>query len=239
MQISEGLDSTDAAAGQKLISDAQSKLSDIVGADKADETVKMMTSWSKQLNVPTTAFDQKSWDIATLLTNVRGATSQSVSTDPVFDVVVNKVKKYQRHKAMLITGSVVESTCAVASLLAPGMMIPVGVELFNGSFVASTGGCESTKLVNELYLAKSMESRWKRLNEESQLAMTGYQSGLQKKSPTLMACSESILCQLVGAQNTKKILGQLILPDDQAAEATALAAKDNSASADDAARRLR
>jgi hypothetical protein len=222
LQISEGLDSADRIAGQKLIDDAQKNLTGLVGADKADETIKAMTAWSKQLSLPSTAFDPKPWDVASLQQNVRSVTSECIQKDPVFDQVIAKVKKYKRGKAMMITGSVAESALSVGALIAPGFGLPFAVEGVFGGFVASTGGNESTKLLNELYFAKDMESRWKRLNEESQLSMTAYQSALQKKSPTMLACSESLMCQMVGPIYTRKVLGQLVLPDDVTAEATAI-----------------
>ena len=215
LEISQGLDSQDKAQGALMIEAAHLQLSDLLGEDKAAETVKMMTDWSKELSVPASAYEQPHWDVATVQQNVRVATGTSVAQDPVFATVVKKLKRYNRGKVMSAIGSAVESTCAIASFAAPGYLIPFAIQSVDGAFVVATGGSEETKMLNELYYAKRMESRWKRLNEESQLALTAYEMAIDKRSPTMLACAESIMQQLCGVDNAKVILGQQIVPASQ------------------------
>ena len=217
LQISQGIDTEDKLQGALLIENARLKLAALLGDEKASETVKTVTDWSKEISVPAAAYEQPQWDVGPVQQNVRVATGTSVARDPVFAAVVTKLKKYNRGKFMTSVGSAVESTCAIGSFMAPGFLIPFAVDAANGAFVVATGGTEETKMLNELYYAKRMESRWKRLNEESQLALTAYEMAIAKKSPALMACAESIMQQLCGADNTKVILGQQVLPPCQPA----------------------
>lgn len=211
LQISEALDCQDKDRSHRLLSDATDKLTKLVGEQKTKETLSMMSDWSQGLHLPETAFAQQRWDVGTLEHNVRQATSMAVSADPVFEIVKKKVEKYNRKKTMTAVGSLVESGCAIGSFLSPGLLIPLAVECANASFVTGTGGSEETKMVNEMYYAKRMESRWMRLNAESQLALTSYQMALQNKQPTLLACSETILQDLVGPSKSKTLLGQSVL----------------------------
>jgi hypothetical protein len=211
LQISEALDCSDKQRGAALLADASDKLVKLVGPDKASETLRMMSDWSKGLNVTADKFTQSPWDVATLHQNVGNATSLAVQSDPVFENVVEKLKKFNRSKAMSAVGTAVEVASSAGELLAPGFAIPVGVDAAQALFVTCTGGTEETKMMNEMWYAKKMESRWKRLREESEMSLAAYEQALQKKQPTLLACSESILNDLVGSDKTKRLLGQSIL----------------------------
>jgi hypothetical protein len=212
LQIAMGLDAADAADRTRMISDGQTRLKGLVGDDMASKTVGALTDWSKDLEIPASAYNQPLWDVDKFQENLHDCTQTSVHTDPALHNVVKKIKKYDRSKGAVLASGAVEATITVAALAAPGFFAPAGFELINGAFIAGTGGNEDTKLVNEMYFAKAIESRWRRLHEESQMALQNYQNALRTKSPTLLAASEAVLQQLIGPDRTTKVLGQSVLP---------------------------
>lgn len=211
LQIAMALDTQDPDRRQRLLDKGYAKLKELTGEETARKTLETLTAWSKSLEVPEQAFKQSTWDVDQFQENLHGCTSMAVHSDPIVRSVVKKIKKYNRSKAMVGFSSLVEAGTDVATLLAPGFAIPAAVQMAQSAFVTSTGGTEETKLVTEMYYAKTIESRWKRLNEENQLALTNYETALRTKSPTLMACSEAVLQNLIGADRVQKVLGQTVL----------------------------
>lgn len=77
----------------------------------------------------------------------------------------------------------------------------------------ATGGPESCKLLKELYLDKRFESRCKVISEEAHMAIDNYQMALMTRNPVLLACSESLLGQMIGEMGVKEIMGTALLSE--------------------------
>lgn len=211
LQIAMGLDCSDKARSDEMIATGYKNLKDLVGDEQATKTLNTLTGWSRDLAVSKDVYNQPAWDVASFQKNVRNVTAISLHSDSAVASVLKNVKKYNKSKAACALSSVVNIGCSMGTLFAPGLLIPMATEMAQSSFIATTGGNEDTKLLSELYYAKTLESRWKSINEEAQLALTNYQLAIQTHSPTLMAASETVLNELVGSEKTTKILGQSFL----------------------------
>jgi hypothetical protein len=98
----------------------------------------------------------------------------------------------------------------------------------------ATGGPEQCKLLKELYLDKRFESRWKVLNEEAHLAVDNYQVAVLTRNPVLLACAESVVCQMSSPDTVTRVFGTrivsdtLVPPDSEVDPGTAVAASRDS-----------
>ena len=211
LQIAMGLDCADKTRSDAMIATGYKNLKDLVGDEQATKTLNTLTGWSRDLAISKDVYNQPSWDVASFQKNVRNVTAISLRSDAGVAAVLKNVKKYNKGKVACAVSSMVNIGCSIGTLFAPGLLIPMATEMAQSSFIATTGGNEDTKLLNELYYAKALESRWKSINEESQLALTNYQLAVQTHSPTLMAASETVLNELVGSDKATKILGQSYL----------------------------
>jgi len=211
LEIAMGLDEPDADKRQHMLDIGYNKLKDLLGEDGAKSSLTKITAWSKQLEIPQSAYQAPVWDVNDFQSKVHACMAVSMQTDPNMQDIVKKVKKFHRSKAAIVMSGALESALEVASIGAPGFVGPIATEVAHAVFVASTGGSEPTKIINQMYYAKSVESRYKRLNDETQMALMNHQTAIRTKSPTLMACSEAILSQLIGADRISEVLGQTVL----------------------------
>ena len=207
LQIAMGLDVKDKQKSDEMVRSGMDDLKELVGEDEASRMLHTMQAWQQDLSVADSVYSRDPWDVKTVQKNIHNTTAYAFLGDPVITEVVNKVKKFNKGKAMMALSSLIEGGTAMATLLSPGLAFPILAEMTNAGFVTGTGGAEETKLVQQMYYAKRIESRWKRTNEEAQLAVTNYDRAVQTKSPTLLACSESVLQNLIGAKNTAKVVG--------------------------------
>ena len=70
----------------------------------------------------------------------------------------------------------------------------------------STGGPEENKILKELYYGRRLEIRRKRINDETELALTNYQKALMTHNGPQLAMSEVVLAQLVGPEKITTVL---------------------------------
>lgn len=210
LQIAMGLDTADPSRRKALLDSGYEKLKAQVGETKATQALDNLKNWSKDIDLPTSAYAQPEWDVTKFQKTLHECTAVSMDADPKVSTILKKVKKYNYSKKMMGTSMAVMGLTEATALLAPGLFAPVAASLINSAFVSSTGGTEPSKMVNELYYAKAIESRWKRLNEETQMALSNYQLAVRTKSPTLLATSEAVLQQLIGSERVSQALGQSV-----------------------------
>jgi hypothetical protein len=211
LEVAMGLDEKNADARQHMLDSGYNKLKDLLGEEEARTSLAKITAWSKQLDVPQSAYQAPLWDVSDFQSKVKECMHVSMETDANLHDVVKKVKKYHKSKAAVAISGLVESALEVASVAGPGFVAPVATEVAHGVFIAATGGSEPTKMENEMFYCKSIESRCKRLNDETNLALMNHENAVRTKSPTLMACSEAVLSQLIGADRVAGVLGQSVL----------------------------
>ncbi|MCC7529429.1 MAG: hypothetical protein IT342_12970 [Candidatus Melainabacteria bacterium] len=111
----------------------------------------------------------------------------------------------------MVTSQVLQTGLGVAALT-PSFIGP-GAKVALLSYVMATGGPESCKLLKELYLDKRFESRCKVISEEAHMAIDNYQIAVMTRNPVLLACSESLLGQMIGEMGVKEIMGTALLSE--------------------------
>jgi hypothetical protein len=218
LEIAMGLDEQDPLRRGEMIDKGLAGLTKLIGEPEAQTVLQDLTAWSMNLSVQPHAYEQQRWDVKRFQETLRGVTARSMNSDPVTNEIIKKVEKYNPGKIKMALSRAIQMGTTAATICAPGLATPLVSEFLNATFVAGTGGCESTKLVNELYYAKRLESRWKRINEETQMALTNHQLALAHKSPTVLATTEAILQQLVGDEGVSNVLDKRVLAADKTAE---------------------
>lgn len=138
-----------------------------------------------------------------------------MNSDPVVNDMVKHLRKYDRSSAANKAYGAANAVACLAEVASPGLAIPFGIEVARESMVQSNGGSEPKKLLRELYYDKRIESRYRTINEESQLAITDYQLAIIHHNPIMLACAESVLSQLVGSECITDVLDTSIFHPQQ------------------------
>ena len=209
LQLAMAVGTPDKQRREELTKSALNSLTELVGKDGASAALQKVQSWSKDIRVPEQLYGTaNSWDVDFFRDKLKDATKLGMEGDPVIVELKKRLQKYN-HKTMAsrVGSKVVTGGLDLCSWIAPGFMIPIACEVANATYVMSTGGPEESKLIKELYYDKRVESRYRTINEEAQIALTQYQNALNVKNPVLLVCSESVLTQLVGAENIGTVLG--------------------------------
>jgi len=212
MQLAMAVGTKDAVQRDEAVSNAVASLSKLVGPQRAQLALSRLDEWGK-LQFPDSAFrSAPAWDVETYQQKTRLVTKLAMDGDPVMQEIVNHLKKYNHQtRAGRISGHAVPAALSIASFATPGYVIPAALELIEAGYIMATGGTEESKLVKELYYDKRVESRYRTLNEEAQLALAQYQNAVNLKNPALVVCCESVLTQLVGPENLPQVLGRTLL----------------------------
>lgn len=207
LQLAMGLGMQDKERGKEILEAGMKSLTDLVGEEEANASLELMTAWQRDMIVPDEVFEQKVWDVSQKLEKHKLIVETSLDEDPVVREIKRRIHKYNhKSKFSMVTSHVVQTTLGVASLT-PSFVGPAA-KLALLTYVMSTGGPESCKLLKELYLDKRFESRCKIINEEAHIALDNYQLALLTRNPVLLCCSESILGQMVGEQTLKELFGK-------------------------------
>lgn len=210
MQLAMGMGMADRARGNEISGTAIASLKGLVGDEEAEKTFQMLSTWSKDLNVPESVYKQDVWDITQKRDKLKYVMETSLESDPVIHEITKRIHKYNhKSKFARVSSSVIQTTLAVGALT-PTFIGPAA-KLALLSFVMATGGPESCKLMKELYLDKRFESRWKVVNEEAHMALENYQVALLTRNPVLLACSESLVGQMTGPEHVKPVFGTSLL----------------------------
>lgn len=211
-QMAMGIGMQDRGRGQEITDAGIKSLRELVGEEEAEKTVKMLTGFQENFAVPESVYEQKIWDVAQKQTKQNQIFKASIEEDPVVKEIKKRVHKYN-HKSRLsmVTSQVVQTGLGIAALT-PSFIGP-GAKVALLSYVMATGGPESCKLLKELYLDKRFESRCKVIGEEAHMAIDNYQIALMTRNPVLLACSESLLGQMIGEMGVKEIMGTALLSE--------------------------
>lgn len=209
MQLAMAMGIRDTARREQAVDKAMESLTNLVGKNKADMAMQQMQRWSKEVKVPTAVYGTvETWDVDFFQTKLKEVTKVAMDGDPVMKEVIDRLQKYNHMStAKRASGKLVEGGLNLASWAAPGLVIPLAIEVVNAAYIMATGGPEESKLVKELYYDKRVESRYRTINEEAQLALTQYQNALNARNPVLLVTSESVLSQLVGPESIQEVLG--------------------------------
>lgn len=229
MQIAQGLGMSDKVRGAQVIATGVNSLKALVGDQEADKTVQMLKQWNRDVKVPGYVYSQPTWDVGAYQEKLNAVTEMAMLGDPVVAEVLKRLRNYHEHSgAGKATHTLVNGGLGIATFLTPGFIIPIAVEMLRGGYLLSSGGTEEAKLVKEIYYDKRIESRWRTINAESQLALSQYQMALLQRNPMLLACSESVLSQLIGSGSIPKVLGRSVLAHKSTGAPVQTAAKHTS-----------
>ncbi len=208
MQIAMALGLKDEERSKSTIDQAMTDLTSMVGQEDSDRVLELLTSWKGQVDIPDSVYQKRTLDMAAY-TQMLGEISQKASdTDPIIAALSSKVKKLNHGRLFNMTSSMVESTLSSATLLAVTPAVSVGAEALNTAFVMAIGGPEENKLLKELYISRRLELRRKRISDELNLGLMGYQTGMLTHNSLLIASSEAVLGGLVGPEALAKFLGR-------------------------------
>jgi len=211
-QVAMGIGMTDRQRGEEIVDAGMKSLKELVGDEEAERTAKMLADFRDNFEVPESMYEQKIWDVAQKQAKQNQIFQASIEEDPVVKEIKKRVHKYN-HKSRLsmVTSQVLQTGLGVAALT-PSFIGP-GAKMALLSYVMATGGPESCKLLKELYLDKRFESRCKVISEEAHMAIDNYQIALMTRNPVLLACSESLLGQMIGEMGVKEIMGTALLSE--------------------------
>jgi hypothetical protein len=197
MQVCYALGIDDPQKRDKSLASGRAALIEMVGEDKADETIKLLSNWSNDVHVNPDSFNRDQLDILEMEDSTKNLIAFGLEGDSVVKEIKDKLHKYNRHsKFASATAKVVNTTLSVV-MLSPTILSPAA-QAAQLVFVALTGGPEEAKLLKEVYLDRRFESRYKRLNAEANLAVSNYNRALSTKNPVLLAFSESIANNISG-----------------------------------------
>jgi len=210
MQLAMGLGMSDLERGQHIVASGLASLKELVGEEEAVKTMQMLSSWTQSLHIPESVYAQGAWDVAQRQDKMKTVMESSLDSDPVVHQIKKRLHKFNHRSTFARASAHVVQTTLGAASLTPSFIGPAA-KLALLSFVMATGGPEQCKLLKELYLDKRFESRWKVLNEEAHLALDNYQVAVLTRNPVLLACSESVVEQMAGAQVVSSALGASVL----------------------------
>jgi hypothetical protein len=211
-QVAMGLGMADAERGGEIVESGMKSLKELVGDEQAEATMKMLAQFKENFEVPDSVYEQKIWDVAQKQTKQKQIFQASLEEDPVVKEIKKRIHKYNRKsKLSMLTSQVLQTGLGVAALT-PSFIGP-GAKVALLTYVMATGGPESCKLLKELYLDKRFESRCKVIGEEAHMAIDNYQIALMTRNPVLLACSESLLGQMIGEMGVKEIMGTALLSE--------------------------
>ncbi|HEY9786710.1 MAG TPA: hypothetical protein V6D17_15010 [Candidatus Obscuribacterales bacterium] len=215
-QVAMGLGMPDRQRGDEITQSGMNSLKELVGEEEAQATFQMLSRLAKDTVIPEHIYAQKIWDVAQKQDKHKHIVEASLEEDPIVREIKRRINKYNhKSKFSMVTSHVVQTTLGVASLT-PSFVGPAA-KLALLTYVMATGGPESCKLLKELYLDKRFESRCKVINEEAHMALDNYQLALLTRNPVLLACSESVLGQMIGETALKEVMGTALLAEKKPA----------------------
>jgi hypothetical protein len=223
MQIAMGLGLNDPEQSKELVDHGMSELTDMVGKEEANRVLSLLNNWKNQLDIPDSVYQQPIWDISACDYLMSEVSKRATDHDPTVASMSGKVGKLNHGKLFNTVSSIVEAPLAVTTLLAINPAVSIGAEAVGTAFVMAIGGPEENKLLKELYMARRMEIRRKKISDELTLALIGYQTGMLTHNGLLLASSEAVLQGLVGQAGITKILGHQPLLDVKTPEPIELA----------------
>lgn len=205
LELAMGLGNADAKSGAEQVETATQKLTSLLGATKCDEAISSLKDMLNKNSVADETWNQKPWSISQKSDRQNYLVDVSVATDPVCQQIVGYLHKYN-HVSKLNRGSqkLVRTSLGLASLT-PTLVAPAAqTALF--VWVMASGGSEEDKLLKEVYLGRTLDTRNKSISEKAHLALEYYQLSLLTKNPALHYCCRSLVKQMAGDTNSAGVL---------------------------------
>ncbi len=216
LHIAQALGTTDEARKGKTINAGYEQLKELLGEQLAKQTVNDLVAWSRSVQVDDSAFSQPAWDVLDLDEKTKKVVNSTMEQDAVVAEIKRQLHKYN-HKSMLsrATSKVVNTTLSIA-MFSPTIISPAAqIAMF--AYVAATGGPEEAKLLNELYLDRRFESRWKSVNSEANMSVHNYNTAVMTRNPVLLRFSESLMNKMAGPDTVAKLQQPEVAPQQQPA----------------------
>jgi len=206
LQMAEGLGTSDPASRDQTIEAGLTPLTNLVGKETADSALNTLKAWSEQVCVPQSVFRQKPWTTMDLQLKQEDLLKTSAQADPVMGLVRRALHKFNGHCNFALGAAKVINTTLCFAMLTPSFVAPAA-SLLQYIYQMGTGGPEDYKLLQELYLDRRIDSRWKRLNAESTQSITAYNNAIMTQNPVLLSLSESFISALGGEETGSRIIG--------------------------------
>jgi hypothetical protein len=207
LQVAQGLGMSDSAKREQMVAAGMTPLTELVGQDSANEALMKLKEWSRQLSVPSTLLTQDPWSMLEQQQKSETLLKETAQADPVMSLARRLLHKYNGHsKFALGAAKVINITLAVASST-PTLLAPAA-SVLQFVYQMSTGGPEDWKLLQEVYLDKRIDSRWRRLNQETTQAVSAYNNAVMTHNPVLLGLSECFVSALGGEEASSKIIGE-------------------------------
>jgi hypothetical protein len=204
-QIALGLGTNEAGHKEQFVNSGYLKLKDLIGEEKAQSWLNSLTAWSDQAKSENRKLDLDTLDVLTIQNKSAQVVSTALQNDDVVNTIKIKLHKYNTHSTFSRISNKVINTSLSLAALTPTFVSPAA-QLTQFIYVASTGGPEESKLLRELYLDRRLEERFRRLSQETSLALTNYNIAVLTKNATLLGCCESVIKKMVGEQGAATIL---------------------------------
>jgi len=226
MQMAQGLGMEKSELADEAVQKGFTGLKNLTNAEIAEETLKELSEWKNQLNIPEPVFQQTAWDVESTERIYQKALKISADGDPLIHQVFKTVKKYDHGKLANMTASAIEANLSALTILSGNPLASLAAEGANTAFVMTTGGPEENKILKELYFGRRLEIRRKRINDETQLALTNYQKALLTHNAPQLLMSEIVLSELVGPEKIAMVLERAPLNDTMLVAPIEFAKKD-------------
>jgi hypothetical protein len=196
LQLAEGLgrleESNQKVQANSQIDKGMERLKSLVGDEEADKTFQSLKQWCSSINVDKSIFASEPMDIIETESLARGLTDNLMRTDPVIADIRSTVHKRFNGRSNIarVTAKVVNFSLSITGY-SPTVLAPVS----QLACIATQGGPEEAKLLQEIYLGERFESRLKTLDACAKLAVNSHFRAQTTKNPALLAVSEWMIDQ--------------------------------------------
>ncbi|CAM6006238.1 unnamed protein product [Sphagnum balticum] len=190
MQVAEGLGCPDSARAQSELDQGTEFMKSLVGQEETEKTLVIMKDWCSAIKIDESTFEAKPMSVLETEMQSRAVVDALMKTDPVIDDIRQTVhKRYNRRSNLArVTAKVVNFGLSVTEY-SPTIVSPISQVAWT-AYIATQGGPEEAKLLQEVYFGKRFESRFKTLDTCADLAVNGHNNAIMTKNPALLAVSE-------------------------------------------------
>jgi len=190
MQVAEGLGCSDGGQSKSEIDQGLNLMIGLVGEEASKKTMTIMKDWCAAIKIDPSTFDAKQMSLLDTEQESRAVVDALMKTDPIVGEIRQIVHKRFNGRSNLarVTAKVVNFSLSVTGY-SPTVISPVS-QIAWTIYIATQGGPEEAKLLQEVYFGKRFESRYKTLDACADLAVNGHNCAVLTKNPTLLAVSE-------------------------------------------------
>jgi hypothetical protein len=192
MQIAMARGLKDPSESSAAETEAVAQLSTLVGAEQTTKTVQLVNDWCEHCQESVTADTQPIVGPLKLKAESDKIMRHAMASDEVVGEIKHKLHKYNgRSNLARATAKIVNTSLSIAAFT-PTFISPAA-QVAWCAYIVTQGGPEESKLLKEVYLAKRFESRWQMLNEEANLALNSYNTGIYTHNTPLLAFSQFLI----------------------------------------------